>query len=320
MSKPKDIDIPDQTGKLAVVTGSNSGIGYGAATRLAGAGADVILAVRNVDKGVDAVRRIAAEHPGAQVTVEQVDLSSLDSVAEFADRMTRQGRPVHILVNNAGVMAVPNRMTTVDGFELQLGTNHLGHFALTGRLLPLLRAGSARVVSLSSGVARIGRINLDDLQSERKYRPWTAYGQSKLATLMFAFELDRRSRRYGWGIMSNAAHPGGTHTNLQSSGPGMGRKDNRAPLLTRLVERMPGLWQEIPQGCLPTLYAATSSDAVGGGYYGPDGFAEMTGLPRKAHVPRRAKDESVAERLWTTSEALTQVRFPTDRTPAEAST
>jgi NAD(P)-dependent dehydrogenase (short-subunit alcohol dehydrogenase family) len=318
VSNPKDIDIPDQTGKLAVVTGANSGIGFGTASRLAGAGAEVILAVRSVEKGEDAVRRLRAEHPSATLTVERLDLSSLDSVTELADRMSKKGRPIHILINNAGVMAIPTRMSTVDGFEQQLGTNYLGHFALTGRLLPLLREGSARVVSLSSGVSRIGRINLADLQSERRYRPWTAYGQSKLAMLMFAFELDRHSRRYGWGILSNAAHPGATHTNLQSAGPGMGRRGNRAPLFSRLVERMPGLWQDVPQGCLPTLYAATSPEAVGGKYYGPDGFAEMTGLPRVAQVPRRAKDEAVAERLWAASESLTHVRFPTDRASVAA--
>jgi NAD(P)-dependent dehydrogenase (short-subunit alcohol dehydrogenase family) len=155
----------------------------------------------------------------------------------------------------------------------------------------------------------IGRIDLTDLQSERRYGPWRAYSQSKLATLMFAFELDRRSRRFGWGLVSTAAHPGATHTNLQSTGPNLGR--SRPSWTTRLMEGMPGIWQEIPQGALPTLYAVTSPLAVGGGYYGPDGFGELTGLPKAARVPRKARDESVAERLWTVSESLTNVRFPT---------
>jgi NAD(P)-dependent dehydrogenase (short-subunit alcohol dehydrogenase family) len=309
MAKPKDIDVPEQSGKLAVVTGANSGIGFGVAGRLAGAGAEVVLAVRSVDKGEDAAQRIRAEHPHAVLSVERLDLSDLGSVAEFAAAMNERGRAVDILVNNAGVMAVPARKSTVDGFELQLGTNYLGHFALTGRLLPLLRAGSARVVTLSSGVSMIGRIDLDDLQGERRYGPWRAYSQSKLATLMFAFELDRRSRRFGWGLVSNAAHPGVTHTNLQSTGPNLGRA--RPSWTARLMERMPGIWQEIPQGALPTLYAVTSPRAIGGGYYGPDGFGELTGLPKTARVPRRARDEAVAARLWTVSESLTRVRFPT---------
>ena len=199
--------------------------------------------------------------------------------------------------------------------ELQLGTNYLGHFALTGKLLPLLRkASSSRVVTLSSLTNRVGSINFDDLQSERGYRPQFAYGQSKLATLMFALELNRRSLRYGWGIRSNASHPGATLTNLQTTGPALGRGSTTLMerLGMQLTRMIPGFWQEIAQGALPTLYAATSPLAVGGGYYGPGGFAELTGMPAVARIPRRARDEQTAERLWQVSEQLTRVSFPTD--------
>jgi len=214
--------LPGLTGKFVVVTGSNSGIGLGAATRLAGAGAEVVLAVRDRDKGTRAREEIIAAHPAATVLVEQLDLSSLDSVASFADRMRERGRAIDVLVNNAGVMMPPTRLTTSDGFELQFGTNHLGHFALTGRLLPLLRKAEApRVVSVSAIAARIGRIRFNDLQSELRYRPVSAYAQSKLANLLFAVELHRRSARRGWGIVSVAAHPGITDTDLRHNGPNM---------------------------------------------------------------------------------------------------
>jgi NAD(P)-dependent dehydrogenase (short-subunit alcohol dehydrogenase family) len=305
----KDIQLPDLTGKLAVVTGANSGIGLGAATRLAGAGAQVVLAVRNPAKGETALAEIRAAHAQAPVSVEVLDLSTLDSVAAFADRLLRRDRPIDILINNAGVMMPPTRYTTADGFELQLGTNHLGHFALTGRLLPLLRkAPAARVVSLSSGLARFGRINFDDLQCERRYRPTASYAQSKLANLIFARELNLRSQRHGWGILSMAAHPGLTRTNLQVAGPRMGRNATRDSLGIRMSKLLP-LWQEVPHGCLPMLYAATSPDVTGGGYYGPDGAFELRGMPAPAHVPRRAADEQAAARLWQVSEELTKVRI-----------
>ncbi len=311
MTTTRDIDIPDQTGRLAVVTGANSGIGLEEARRLAQAGADVILAVRNPTKGAAAVDDIRGSAPTAEVSAESLDLSSLDSVEAFAQTMTGRGRPVDILINNAGIMAVPKREVTADGFELQLGTNHLGHFALTGRLLPLLRqADAARVVTLSSTAARLGRINFDDLQSERRYGAWRAYGQSKLADLLFAFELQRRSVAHGWGVMSNAAHPGSTHTNLQATGRNLG-KDSRGTGLIGLAMRFPGISQMPAQGALPTLFAATSPDAVGSGYYGPNGFQEMNGLPAPASVPRRALSEQDAVRLWQVAEDLTQVSYPT---------
>jgi NAD(P)-dependent dehydrogenase (short-subunit alcohol dehydrogenase family) len=311
MAEPVDIDIPDQSGKLAIVTGANSGIGLETARRLARAGAAVVLAVRNPTKGAEAVEDITASDPGSNVSAEPLDLSSLASVHDLAARMKSAGRPLDLLVNNAGIMAVPKRQETADGFELQIGTNHLGHFALTGELLPLLRAAdSARVVTLSSTAARIGRMKLDDLQSERRYGAWRAYGQSKLADLLFAFELQRRSAIYGWGVMSNAAHPGSTHTNLQATGRNVG-KDSRGTGLIGIAMRFPGVSQMPAQGALPTLYAATSPDAVGSGYYGPNGFQEMNGLPAPASVPRRALDAKSASELWTMAEQLTQVAYPT---------
>src|SRR6266446_3062405 len=308
-----DIDIPDQSGTLAVVTGANSGIGFGVSQRLAAAGAMVILAVRNTDKGNQAAQAIRADSPDAQVVVEQLDLASLASVKAFAARLLTRDQPIHTFINNAGIMTPPTRHITTDGFELQLGTNYLGHFVLTGRLLPLLRkAGSARVVTLSSLTNRIATINFDDLQSEHSYRPQRAYGQSKLATLLFAMELNRRSLRYDWGIRSNAAHPGATLTNLQTTGPTLGRGSSTLleRLGMRLTRMIPGFWQEIAQGAFPTLYAATSPLAVGGGYYGPGGFAELTGTPAPARIPRKAQDENTARRLWQVSEELTGVHFP----------
>ncbi|MFF4350201.1 SDR family oxidoreductase [Streptomyces sp. NPDC001530] len=306
-----DLHIPDQSGAFAVVTGANSGIGFETARRLAGAGAEVVLAVRNPVKAADAVARIRAAHRQAQVSAESLDLSSLESVASFAAAMTERGRPIDLLINNAGIMAVPERRTTTDGFELQFGTNFLGHFALTGRLLPLLReAASPRVVHVSSSASAQGRIRLDDLNSERGYAAWRAYAQSKLANLIFAKELQRRSERGNWGILSNASHPGLTRTNLQKAGPNLGKGDpDRATLFTRLTS-FKRLSMEPQQGALPTLYAATSLDARGGAYYGPDGLFGMVGMPTDAKAPRRAHDFDTAARLWDASEELTGVTYP----------
>lgn len=308
----QDIVIPDLTGKLAVVTGANSGIGFGVTERLAGAGAEVILAIRNADKGKTALADLKAALPDANLAIELVDLADLSSIRAFAERLNGQGRPIHILVNNAGVMAPPTRHTTRDGFELQFGANHLGHFALTAGLLPLLRkAGSARVTTLSSGLSTIGKIHFDDLEWEHRYSAQRAYAQSKLANLLFAFELDRQSQRHHWGILSNAAHPGATFTNLQTAGPNMGTAKSDMGLGMRLTTAIPGLWQEIPQGALPTLFAATSPDGVGGAYYGPDGLGEMSGMPKLARVPRQARNKETAEQLWHVSEQLTGLNFPT---------
>jgi NAD(P)-dependent dehydrogenase (short-subunit alcohol dehydrogenase family) len=316
-----DIIIPDQTGTLAVVTGANSGIGFGVTRRLAAAGAEVILAVRNLDKGKAAISDLLAENPQAKLSLERIDLSSLQSVKDFAARLSEVGRPINTLINNAGIMTPPDRNTTSDGFELQFGANYLGHFALTAGLLPLLRkAGSSRVVTMSSGTNHIGRINFDDLQSERRYSPARSYAQSKLATLLFAIELNRRSQAYGWGILSNAAHPGATLTNLQTTGPTLGKANTRESWHLRLTKRIPGFWQEVAQGSLPALFAATSPLAVGGGYYGPDGFAELTGMPAAARMPSKAKDENTAKRLWgslSSSRKFTFLRQMTRSTRSE---
>jgi NAD(P)-dependent dehydrogenase (short-subunit alcohol dehydrogenase family) len=310
------VTVPDLSGKLAIVTGSNSGLGFGLARRLSEAGADVIMAIRNRAKGEAAIDEIRATVPDARLTIKPLDLSSLASVAALGDALNADGRPIDILINNAGVMTPPKRDITADGFELQFGSNHLGHFALTAHLLPLLRAaGRARVVSLSSLAARqSGRIHFDDPQFEKSYSPMQAYGQSKLAVLMFARELDRRSREAGWGIVSNAAHPGLTKTNLQISGPSHGRATPSVMqrLYTLSWRLAPFLWQEIDEGILPALYAATSPQAEGGGYYGPRGIYEANGggvTPAK--VPARAQDDADSRRLWEISEQLTGINYPT---------
>jgi NAD(P)-dependent dehydrogenase (short-subunit alcohol dehydrogenase family) len=297
--------ITTQAGKLAVVTGANSGVGLETARRLALAGAEVILAVRTPAKGVAAARDI----PGV-TRVEELDLASLASVSAFAERFLTAGRPIDLLINNAGVMAVPARQTTADGFELQFGTNYLGHFALTAGLLPLLVATPApRVTSLSSGTHWFGRMDLDDLQSERSYSAHRAYAQSKLAMLLFASELQRRSDAGGWGVMSNAAHPGATRTNLQTSGPTLGTGRTDTGLFGRIQMHVPGMWQNVDTGALPTLYAATSPDAVADGYYGPDGIFGLRGQAGVARRSARARDAAVAGRLWDASVALTGVTW-----------
>ena len=219
----------DLTGRLAVVTGASSGLGLGLATRLAAAGAEVLLPVRDEAKGEATLSRIRAEVPGADVSLRGLDLASLKSVESLGETLNAEGRPIHILINNAGLMTPATRHTTADGLELQFGTNHIGHFALTGRLLPLLSAGHARVTAMTSSAARHGKLNWEDLQSEQAYAPIRAYNQSKLANLMFALELDRRSRAEGWGIVGNAAHPGTTLTGLYAAGPNLGR-DKPSPI------------------------------------------------------------------------------------------
>jgi NAD(P)-dependent dehydrogenase (short-subunit alcohol dehydrogenase family) len=308
-------NMPDLSGKLAVVTGSNSGLGFGLTRRLSAAGAEVVMAIRNRTKGEAAIDEIRATVPDAKLTIKPLDLSSLASIAALGGRLNADGRPIDILINNAGVMTPPKRDTTTDGFELQFGSNHLGHFALTAHLLPLLRAAEgARVVSLSSMAARRGRIHFDDSQFESSYKPMQAYQQSKLAVLMFARELDRRSNEADWGIVSNAAHPGLTKTNLQIAGPSHGRtKPSVMERLYTLSWRLtPFLWQEIDEGILPALYAATSPQAEGGAYYGPHGIYEAAGGGVKpAKVPAPARDDADGRRLWEISEQLTGVSYST---------
>ena len=297
-------DIPSQAGRSVLVTGTG-GLGFETALALAGAGASVILAGRNGAKGADSVALIKAAHPAATIVFEVLDLASLASVADFAGRLISRGGGLDLLVNNAGVMMPPNRQVTADGVELQFGTNHLGHFALTGRLLPLLRAGSApRVVSVSSGAHQIGKIRFDDLQWEHDYSPFAAYSQSKLANLMFALELQRRSDRHGWGLLSAAAHPGYARTDLITNGPG----DNGSmSWVSNLLA--PVASQSAADGALPTLFAATSPDVKGGGYYGPTRLFEMNGPPGPARIARQARDTAASERLWEVSERLTGIAF-----------
>jgi NAD(P)-dependent dehydrogenase (short-subunit alcohol dehydrogenase family) len=293
-------DIPDQTGRVAVVTGANSGLGLATARELARAGARVIMGCRDLAKGERAAEAIRAEVPRVDLSVAALDLADLDSVRAFA---AEHEGPLDLLVNNAGIMAPPRRVTK-DGFECQFGTNHLGHYALTGRLLhALLRAPAARVVTVSSGMHRIGRIKFDDLQGERRYNSWLAYGQSKLANLMFCFELDRRATEAAAPLVSAAAHPGYAATNLQFAGP------------SRFYERpfmMIGnavFAQSAEMGALPALYAATAPDMPGGSFVGPDGFMEQRGHPHLVTAARKAYDEHAWRRLWEVSEQLTGVRY-----------
>jgi NAD(P)-dependent dehydrogenase (short-subunit alcohol dehydrogenase family) len=295
-------EIPSQLGKTAVVTGATGGLGYETALALAKASAEVILTGRDDRKGQSAIEKINREVVGAKVAYERLDLASLASIAEFAERM--HSRPsLDILINNAGVMALPRRQVTADGFEMQFGTNHLGHFALTARLMPLLRrASGARVVSLSSLAHRTGRIDFNDLQGVRVYSPWKAYGQSKLACLMFALELRRRSDAAGWKVTSNAAHPGFARTNLFTSGPG--------GLLSVATDfAAPFFGHSAADGARPTLFAATSPTAGPGGYYGPGGFGELRGAPARALIMPQARDAVAAARLWDVSATLTRTSF-----------
>lgn len=297
-------DIPSQKGRIAVITGTG-GLGFEDALALARAGGDIILAGRNRQKGNEAVARIRAEVPQAAIAFGQLDLASLASVAEFAAGLAERHERIDLLVNNAGVMVPPTRQLTEDGFELQFGTNHLGHFALTAHLLPLLRKGHApRVVSLSSVAARDGRIDLDNLNSDKSYVPMQAYGQSKLACLMFALELQRRSAAHGWGIASIAAHPGVSRTDLLHNAPG------RASLMGLARSALWFLFQPAAQGALPTLYAATDPAASPGAYYGPDRFSETRGHPAPARIPPQALDAATAERLWQASERMAGIAFP----------
>jgi NAD(P)-dependent dehydrogenase (short-subunit alcohol dehydrogenase family) len=294
--------IPGQRGRIAVVTGANSGLGLATARELARAGARVVIACRNVEKGASAARRIESAVPDAQVEVEALDLASLDSVRAFAERFRAEHGGLDLLINNAGVMAPP-RSTTAEGFELQLGTNHLGHFALTALLIDTMEGrDDARVVTVSSGAHRIGRMQFDDLQGERRYNRWRAYGQSKLANLLFALELDRRLRAAGFAIRSVAAHPGYAATNLQSAAP---------PTIDRVVMAVTNrlVAQSAEMGALPILYAATYPGLEGGSFVGPDGIGEQRGHPTLVAPSRAARDDAVARRLWAVSEELTGAPF-----------
>lgn len=289
-------NIPDQTGTVVIITGANSGIGYEAARALAAKNATVVLAVRSMDKGQAAVDTIRNESPRATLDLMHLDLANLESVRGFAADFTAKYDQLHYLVNNAGVMALPARHETANGFEMQFGTNHLGHFALTGLLLgTLLHTPGSRVVTVSSGAHNTGQINFDDLQQAQNYGPWRAYGQSKLANLLFTYELQRKLAAAGASTRATAAHPGYTATNLQQHS---GFFSFLNPIMA----------QPQDMGALPTLYAMFAP-AQGGEYYGPDGFMEMRGYPKQVDSNDRSKDTAVAARLWAVSEDLTGVRY-----------
>jgi len=289
-------DIPDQTGRTAIVTGANSGIGFETARALAAKGARVVLACRSEDKGRDAERRVRSAVSNADARFEPLDLGSLASVRAFAEKFRAAESRLDLLVNNAGVMMTP-RGKTADGFETQFGTNHLGHFALTGLLLPRIgTTPKARVINVSSAVHFVGRIDFDDLQAERSYDPTRAYGQSKLANLLFTRELERRFEAARIDALAAAAHPGSTRTGLQQH--------------SRLMAAAVAVFSQLPpEGALPTLYAATAPDVRGGEYFGPSRWFGMVGPPERARSSPRSKDAAAAQRLWEASEKLTGVSF-----------
>jgi len=301
------LDLPDLSGKVYLVTGGNSGLGLETARALARKGGQVLIACRDAERAEGALAEIRTSTPGAQVEAMGLDLASLASVRAFADAFRSRFGQLDALCNNAGVMALPRR-ETADAFEMQLGTNHLGHFALTGRLLDVLLATpGARVVNVSSSMHRVGRIRFDDLHGQRHYGKWSAYGQSKLANLLFTYELARRAEKAGVDLTVAAAHPGYAATNLQSAGPRMEG--------ARLMERITLLGNRIfaqsaAEGALPTLYAAAAAGVRGGDYYGPSGLGEMWGSPRKVGSSARSHDLAAAERLWQVSRELTGVGFP----------
>lgn len=297
-------DIPSQKGLSVVITGTG-GIGYETALAMTRAGADVIMAGRNKEKGEEAIRKIKNMNPTGNICFEKLDLADLASIEAFGERIKTQRKRLDILINNAAVMNPPQRKVTKDGFELQMGTNYLGHFALTAHLLPLLLKGNKpRVVTMSSIAHRQGVINFDNLQSEQSYIPMVAYSQSKLACMMFAFELQRQSDASGWGISSMGAHPGISRTELIPNGAG---KNSPAGIARRLFG--PVFFQPAAHGAWPSLYAATAKEAAGGAYYGPSRMNEMRGYPTVAKIAPQAKDIEVASKLWEVSEKLTNVKF-----------
>ncbi|WP_369175880.1 SDR family oxidoreductase [Streptomyces mutabilis] len=303
-----DITVPDLTGRRAVVTGASDGIGLGIALRLAAAGAEVVMPVRNPRKGEEAAARIRERIPDANLSLRALDLSSLASVEELGKTLLDEDRPLHILVNNAGVMTPPDRRTTADGFELQFGTNHLGHFALVHHLLPLLRAGRARVTSQVSVAANRNAINWDDLNWERSYNGMRAYSQSKIAFGLFGLfglELDRRSKAAGWGITSNLSHPGVAPTSLLAARPEVGRaKDTLGVRLIRTLSARGVIVGTVHTAQLPALHAATSPEAKGGAFYGPSGPGRLGGPPAEQKPYTRLRGIEDAQRIWRMSEEL----------------
>lgn len=307
-----DIPLPDLTGRRAVLTGGSDGIGLRIAARLAAAGAELVLPVRSPQKGEAALARIREQAPDATVSLRTLDLSSLASVAALGKTLLEEGAPIHLLVNNAGVMTPPSLQRTADGFESQFGTNHLGHVALVAHLLPLLRAGKARVTSQISIAANSYAINWDDLAWERSYHGGRAYSQSKIAFGLFGLELERRSTELGWGISSNLAHPGIAPTSLLAARPELGRSaDTRSVRVIRWLSARGILLGTPESAALPALYAATSPDAEGGRLYGPKGPGHLGGAPAEQPLYSRLTGLEEARRVWEVSEELTGVGFPT---------
>ena len=299
-------DLPDLSGKTIIVTGANSGIGYEAALVFARKGADLILACRDAGKAETAAAQISSSVSGAKVEVMELDLANLACVRRFSDAFHEQHHALHVLCNNAGVMAIPYRQTA-DGFEMQFGTNHLGHFALTGLLLDrLLATEGARVVTVASGMHRLGAIRFDDLQWRNGYRKWMAYGQSKLANLLFTFELQRRAAAAGAKLLSVACHPGYSATNLQAVGPKM-TGSRMMEYFHHINNRL--FAQNATMGALPTEYAAAALDVHGGDYFGPNGIGELWGYPVAVGCSAAARDAAAASRLWDLSEQLTNVHY-----------
>jgi NAD(P)-dependent dehydrogenase (short-subunit alcohol dehydrogenase family) len=308
---PTDITVPDLTGKLALVTGASDGIGVNIAARLARAGAEVLMPVRNQSKGDAAAQRIREKTPGAKLSVRALDLSSLSSVADLADQLLQDGRPIDILINNAGVMTPPTRQVTTDGFELQFATNHLGHFALTAQLLPLLREGKAHVTSQVSLSANQYAVNWEDPNWEKSYNGFKSYSHSKIAFGLFAMEFHRRSVAEGWDIQSNLSHPGISPTNLLAAQPQMGRpKDTVAVRSIRAMSRLGFLFGTPESAALPAVYAATSPDAKGGLFYGPKGFNHLGGAPAEEPLYSRLAGPEDGRKIWEMSERLVGVNFP----------
>jgi NAD(P)-dependent dehydrogenase (short-subunit alcohol dehydrogenase family) len=302
MSKWNTADIPDQSGRVAVITGSNTGLGFETAKALAAKGARVVLAVRNLEKGKEAASAIAADSPGADLTLQELDLSSLDSVRSAADQLNAEQDHIDLLINNAGLMYPSPRQTTKDGFETQFGTTHLGHFALTGLVLDrLVKTPGSRVVTVSSIGHRINAaIHFEDLQWERSYNRVAAYGQSKLANLLFTYELQRRLAPHGTTI-ALAAHPGGSDTDLMRHLPSA---------LQFALPVMRPLFQPAAMGALPTLRAATEPGLVGAEYFGPDGLGGVRGYPEQVSSSAQSHDVDLQRRLWAVSEELTGVTYP----------
>ncbi len=313
MAKWTENDIPDLSGKRVLVTGAASGIGYEAARGMAVHGAEVLLADRNEQAGAEALKKIRALRADAKVAFLPIDLANLKSVREFAARLVAEGRPLDILVNNAGIQPISERRTTVDGFELTFGIGHLGHFALTAQLFPLLlKSPAPRVVTISSLVHKLGKFDWNDLQMERHYFAQRPYNQTKLANLLFARELQRRASAAGLPLLSMAVHPGVSRTNIGTSRKGLGRYHAIDHVITVVLGIVMSVFgQSANAGGWPTLYAATSPSASlkGGGFYGPDGLGETRGAPAPARIHRPGLDDVNAKRLWEVSEQLTGVHF-----------